>query len=252
LVYVIILPPEPDKNIPADQMASVINKDALTTRILLAGKVPKIAAQYGTSEAADVVAQKLRGLGLKTIVCPDNELRQPFTNFKAERIQFGREEIIFSNKESKTVKIEPGDALLIISGRVDVPENREVKSTRTKLNLPATLLTGGIPIRRRVTETTIQTEMRTERFVRIYSKQQGSPGIEIKQTEFDYSCLFPNLISSSFPLFRDIITRIRNNFPRAVFDERLNGNYGLCLPNIGPWENVGILCHLIYRFVASQ
>jgi hypothetical protein len=249
LVYVIIAPPEPDKNITVDQVASVINKDVFSTRLLLAGKVPKIVARNESAKDADVIANNLRALGLKAIVCPDNELHQPLRNFKVERLQFGREEIVFSNKENKTVKVESGDALLIVTGRVDIPESREVKSTKSKLNLPATLLTGGIPIHRKVTETTIQTEMRTERFVKIYSKKTGDSSIEIRQHEFDYSCLSSHPVSASIILFKDLTAKIRDVFTKAVFDDKLTGNYGSILPDVSPWENIDILCRLIYLFV---
>ena len=48
-----------------------------------------------------------------------------------------------------------------------------------ELNLPATLLTGGMPIRRKVEEKTREKSIQNEFFVRLYHRQSLEPDVEI-------------------------------------------------------------------------
>ena len=250
-MYVAILPTESADKSLAERVATVIGRDLYATRLLLAGRVPKIVAQCESIEAAQSIAQRLKAIGLSVIACLESQLRKSPRSFTAHRVQFGQQGIMFSNKSGQTAMIESVEALLIIAGKVETHESREITKTRMKLNLPATLLTGGIPIRRRITEITTLTDVLTERFIRVYSKKNADSSIEIRQSDFDYSCLSPKPDSSSLVHFSELTTRIKDALPRAVFDDRLTGIFGLCLPHVNPWQNVDMLCELIYLFTAG-
>jgi hypothetical protein len=252
LYYVAVLPARAAEIDFVQRVASVIGKDLYGTRLLLAGKIPKIVARYDTLQTAELTMRTLRGLGLTAIMCEDSELRKPSHNLRAHSLQFGPKEIRFSSKSCQFAKMESGDALLIVAGRVETRESTKVTRTRTKLNVPATLLTGGIPVRRKVTENTTETAVLTERFVRMLDKKSPDFSVEIRQNDFDYSCLFPKVAAAAPENFSDLIARIRETFPHAVFDDTLTGNFGLCLPYITPWENIDILCRLIHLFTMSS
>jgi hypothetical protein len=251
IVHVAVLPMKATETDLVQRVASVIGKDLYGTRLLLAGKVPKIVARYDTMQVAELTAQSLRRLGLTTITCQDSELRRPSKSFRVHSLQFGQKEITFSSKSGQFVKMESGDAFLILAGKVETRENIEVTRTSMKLNMPATLLIGGIPVQRKVTDETTEISVQTERFVRVYDKKSLDSNVEIRQYDFDYSCLSPKMVSSSVANLGDLITRIRETFPLAVFDDRLTGNFGLCLPYTTPWENIDILCNLIYLFTLT-
>ena len=247
---VAVLPPKPADSLLVEKVASIIGKDLYATRLLLAGMVPRIAARCENLESAERVAQRLRALGLTTTTCPESQLRKSSVGFAARSLQFVEGGIEFSNDTGQTARVESARVSLIIVGQVETREVKEVTKTKTKLNLPATLLTGGIPIRRKVTETTSSTEVQTERFLRVYSKKT-SHSIEIRQLNFDYSCVSQKRGSSSLTNFVDLTATIKNALPQAVFDDRLTGLFGLCLPNLSPWQNADAICHLIYLFTAG-
>lgn len=252
IVHVAVLPPNVVKADHIRRVASIIDKDLYGTRLILAGKIPKIIAHYSTLQAAELTVQSLRGLGLAAITCKDAELRKPSHSFRAHVLQFGQKEIMFWDKSGQFAKMDSINAFLILTGRMETHEDTEVRRTRTKLNLPVTLLTGGIPVRRRVTEKTTETSIQTERFVRVYDKKSSDSNVEIRQYDFDYSCLGPKIASSSPANFSTLTARIRDAFPQAVFDDRLTGNFGIDLPSTTPWGKIDILCKLVYLFDQSS
>lgn len=235
IVHVAILPP---KEIEADRIqkvASVINADLPGTRVILAGKMPRLIAHYSTMEAAELVAQSLRHLGLTAITCRDTELRKPTHSFRAHVLKFHQKGIECWDKAGQPTKMDSTDAFLILTGMVEIREETEVTKTSLKLNLPATLLTGGIPIRRKVTEKTTKISVKTDSFVRVYDKKSSDSDVEIRRLDFDYSCLGTKVAASSLANFNTLVARIRDVFPRAIFDDRLAGDFGIDLPSTTPW-----------------
>jgi hypothetical protein len=249
--YVAVLPMKAAEIDLVHRVASIIGKDLYGTRLLLAGRVPKIVARYDTREAAELTVTSLKGLGIPAITCQDVELRKPSRGFRAQSLRFGAGEITFSSKSGQLAKMELDEAFLILTGRVETSESIEVTRTKMKLNVPLTLLTGGIPVRRKVTEKATETVAHIESFVRLYGRQSPDSNIEIRQHDFDYSCL-PKVAASSQRNFGDLTATIRGAFPRAVFDDSLTGNFGLGLPYTTPSENVDIICKLIYLFTRSS
>ena len=148
--------------------------------------------------------------------------------------------------------MESIDAFLILTGTMETHEDREVARTRMKLNLPATLLIGGIPVLRRVTEKATETSIQAERFVRVYDKKSSDSNVEIRQYDFDYSCLGPKIAPSSLANFSTLVARIRDAFQQAVFYDRLTGNFGIDLPSTTLWGKIDIICKLIYLFDQSS
>jgi hypothetical protein len=248
IIHVAVLPPDAAEAECVRKAASIIDKDIYGTRLLLTGKIPKVVAQYSTLQEADSTVQRLRGLGLTVITCADGELRQPSHSFRTHTLNIGNNEITFRDKSGKSTRIEATEAFLILAGKVETRQDTEVKETKTKLNLPATLLTGGIPIRRRVVEKNTVTSIQTECFLRVYDKKSANSSIEVRQYEFDYGCLGIKIAPTSLANFSTLVKRIREAFPQAIFDDRLTGNYGTGLPSSAAWGKVDILCKLIYLF----
>ena len=251
-MYVAILPGNAVETATASRVASVIGKDVYGTRLLLAGRVPKIVARYDTLQAAELAVLSLRDLGLTATSCDDSDLTKPPQSFLAYSLRFGQDEATFWNRSTQTLKMTSAEAFLILYGRLETSETKEVTKTKSKLNVALTLLTGGIPVRRKVPETSKETEVRIERFLRLYGRKSADSNIEIRQSEFDYANLAPKIGPSSPGNFSGLVTIIRNAFPQAIFDDSLAGNYGLALPYIAPQENIEVLSRLIYKFARSS
>lgn len=190
VIYVAITPSASAKENLIKEVSVIINKDIYDTRLLLAGKSPRIIAHFQTFQAAESVARRLKNLGLVVIICKDSELRQTSSPiFKAHALRFNEREIVFQDKINSTRVIKTENVYLILKGIKPIYVEKEVTKTKTKLNLTATLLTRGIPIRKRIEEKSMETSVTSECFLRLYHRKSPEPDIEITQHSFDYSCL---------------------------------------------------------------
>ena len=248
IVHVAIAPPDRLEENLIKQVAAIIDKDLYGTRLLLAGKIPKAIAHYGTVQMAELTAQSLRALGFVVIVCKDSELRKSSQGYMAHTLKLEEQAVLFWDKSGQERRMESRDAFLIIKGRMQTYTETEVITTRMKFSLPATILTGGIPIWRKVKEKTGDRSLQTENFVRLYDRTSPEPSVEILQHDFDYSFLRAEMATYSLANFGTTVTRIRHIFPQAIFDDRLTEPFGVNIPSTTPQEGIEINCKLIYLY----
>jgi hypothetical protein len=245
-VYVAIAPPKPLGADLLKNVASLVGKEIVDTRLLLAGEIPRIIASVPDTGAADLMAESLREIGLVSFVCRDSELRNRPTSFKAHSARSGEREVIFGDRHGGEIGVEAGDAFLIIRGRIQSTAPDKAPATKMKLNVAATVLTGGIPIMRRVTDKTAPESFRADDFVKIYDRRSSDPRVEMFQNRVDYAFLGPELTPSTLENFMILVRKLREWFPLAIFDERLTGRFKTDVPAAGAGEALEIQSKLIY------
>lgn len=248
MVHIAIVSPDTPGEDLVKKVADIINKDLYGTRLLLAGNIPRIVAHYQDMPTAEPVARNLRALGLTAIVCRDSELRKPSRGFKAHTLTLGEEGVIFQDRDGETKRIETANAFMILKGARQSYTEKKTTSTRLKLNVPGTLLTGGIPVFRKVKENTRDISTETECFVRLYDRISAEPSAEIFQYDFDYSFLGAKLASSTFTNLNTTITELRDRFTQAVFDDSLTRPIRVDIPATTPEDDIEINCRLIFRY----
>lgn len=235
----------PDEEL-VNKVAAVLSKNTYETRIRLTGKIPKIVATYENMQAAESVAQSLRELGLVAIVCHDSELRKTPQIYRAHTLKLEEQAATFQDKIGQERRIESINVFLIISGRLQTYTETEVTKTERKLNVAATLAMGGIPITKKVEKKTTTTSYQSDSFIRLYDRLSTEPLVEIPQHNFDYSFLGAEIAPSSTANFNITISKIKNAFPQAIFDDRLVTPFGSDTYSAVPQENIEINCKLIY------
>jgi hypothetical protein len=229
-----------------ERVAAIINKDLFGTRALLTGKIPRVVAYYPDLQAAEPIAQRLRSLGLVTLVCLHSELRKPALNrFRAHTLRLSEPEAVFWDRAHQVKVVDPKSLSLILRGTARIQTEKEATRTRTSLNMTATIMTGGIPVVRKVQETTKTSSIQTEDFVRIYDWTSVEPIVEIFQYDFDYSSLEEKKRLSSLENMNVISTELRKKYPLAIFDNRLTEHFGVDVPFPTPGEEIEINCRLI-------
>jgi hypothetical protein len=231
-----------------EKVAAIIGKDLYRTRLLLAGEIPRIIAHYDTMQMAELTAQKLKALGLVVFMCQDSELRQPSQTYRSHTLRFEERAIQFWDKGGQVRIMDSSNTFLVIKGRIQTYTETKTTRTRRKFNLPATVVTGGIPIWRTVKEETTDKSIQNECFVRLYDRVSVEPAVEIFQYDLDYSFLGAKMVSSSFGNLNTVATKIRDTFPQAVFDDRLMKPFGVDISSVMPQENIEINCRLIYLY----
>lgn len=248
IVYVAVIPQDyPSINL-SKAVSEIIGKDAYQTRLLLAGNIPRIVARCVGAGEAEALGRKLREAGLTTIVCSDAELRKPFGGVRAKMIVFGDKEATFRQEDEKETTLDA--VFLIIKGtRQYVPEVKEEDKTpvktRYKLDMGKSLLLGGVPVVKRVSEKP-KSESQPEWFLRLYERASSEPRVEILQYDMDYSFLGEETTLSSTANFMNIVKRLRGIYTQAIYDERLMKISVTDIPGTTPDEDIDINCRLIY------
>ncbi len=212
MAYVAVAPPKTLDEDLLKRVASLIRKEVSDTRLLLAGEIPRIVTASPDTEAAVSVAQSLREAGLVAFVCGDSELRDRPAAFVAHAARSEEGEVIFRDRRGDEVRVKTADAFLIIRGQRRKTRQEKAPTTKLKLNVPATVLTGGIPILRRVTQKTAKESFQAEGFVRIFDRKTSDPRVEMFENHVDYAFLGPELTPSA----RGELQRRRRKTPQVV------------------------------------
>jgi len=247
-IHVAIAPPGILEAGLVEQVAAIVGRDIVDTRLLLAGDIPRVIAHCQSADAAESTARRLRELGLAAAVCRHSQLHDPARSFRAHAIEFGEGEVSFRDKAGEERRMGADDVFLLLTGRTRSRGEEEAPKTRRKLNLPATILTGGIPIWSSVREYATGSQAQTACFARVYQRESWRTGVEIQQDGVDYSCLGAEKAFAPLANFNNLVKRLRAAFPRAVFDERLARRPEAISPSARWPDSVEIKCRLVHLF----
>jgi len=238
-----------------EKVAALFNRDLYGTRLQLSGRVPRIMARYQTTEEAQAIIQSLNALGVVAFMYKDSERhKSPGGRFRAHSLKREEGKVTFRDNRGTERSVQTEDVFLILQGTMQTQLEKEITETKMKLNVPITLLTGGIPVFRRVKEKTRDVAVQSVRFIRLYERSSMEPAIEILQYDFDYSFLGEKMASSSLANLGATAQELRNAFPRAAFDDRLLKSFAASIPSTSPEDSFETNCRLIflyYRAVSS-
>ena len=245
-LYVAAAPPKTLSDELLKKAASLIGKDIADTRLLLAGELPRVLASMPDSATAESTARGLQDAGFVAFVCGDSELRNRAESFLARTVIPAERAVTFRDRHGGEVVIEAGDAFLIIRGKLRAAAPENTSTTKMKLNVTATVLTGGLPIMRRVTKETTRESSQAEDFMAIYDRRSSDPRVEMSRSQMDYAFLGPELTPFALANFEIVAKKLREWFPPAIFDDRLSRHFKTDLPSEGPGEALEINRKLIY------
>jgi hypothetical protein len=251
-IHVAIAPSNMTETELIKKVAAIVSRDIYETRLLLAGQIPKIIAQCQSMQVAQAMAQRLTDLGLVAIICKDSELHAPSQSFIAYTMEFKEREILFWDKAGQERRLEAQDVFLILKGRKHTYIKEEKTKTEVKINLPATLITGGIPIFRRVKEQVKDTPLRSKYFIRLYDRKSSETSVEILQDYIEFLCLGTEMDFSSLINFDTITAKLREVFPQAIFDDRLTKSLDPNKPSTSGQDDLETKLRLIYLFHLVQ
>jgi hypothetical protein len=252
IVHVAIMPPSNLESDLIEKVAAIVNKGTYDTRLLMTGGIPRIIAHCQSIPAAESMASSLRELGLVAFLCKDSELHRPAQSFRAHTLEIREREVLFWDKGGRDRRLESGDVFLILKGREQTYIEEEEAKAKMKFSLPMTMLTGGIPIWRRVKEQTSVQSQRSEYFLRLYDRKSSEDSVDILQGHVNYSFLGTEMTYSSLTNFSTLSAKLQGVFPQAIFDDRLTGSLAVTTPSgTGP-DVLEVKLRLIYMCYAAQ
>jgi hypothetical protein len=248
VIYIAIAPPaDPDDNLVRD-IADILDKPPYDTRLLIAGEIPRIIARYDNMQIIEPVINKLNDLGLEIIAVRDSELLQPSVGFTVRTMQFMGKKVIFKDNDGNEKIIEVNDIFLMIKGRIQTSVKVNTTQSMIKFNVAGTLLSGGIPMWRKVDKKTTRQSVQDEYFIRLYNRTSANDYIEILQQNMHYSFLEAKMAASSMANFDNLTRMLREVFSKAGFDEKMVKQYTVSTYSNRIDDDIEIKCRLIYMF----
>jgi hypothetical protein len=246
IVYVAICPAAVREEKTLEQAAGLLHKEPASLRLLLLASIPRLAAHFRTAAEAESVVEKLRVLGLKAFACPDSFLRQPSSAFSANRLLSVDKEIVFGARRGSDLALRAEEVVLIIQGVKQTRLEQQTTQTMRKLNLPATILSGGIPFFKKVVQKTNTSTTSAEYFIRLYRAGDPQPRVEIRQRDFDYAFLGSRVAPSSQANLFLTAREMRRLFPAGKFDDRLTRPLVAETATMAGWDMSEVNCRLVY------
>jgi hypothetical protein len=253
VLHVAIMPPVTVTPGLIEQVSAVVSQPNYQIRMLLAGSMPKFIGHFRDKLLADEAVRAISGLKLTAFVVSESELRSPVCpEFIATSIKNEGNTAIFANREgkSKTVNVDNG-FLILVGRRTRTVGDEAVETTTMKVNLPATLLTGGIPVMKRVSSKTREPNKITEQFIRIYERASDIPKVEVRQFDFDYSFLGERMGPTATGNIAESAVMLRQIFSRAYFDDRLASGFVSESKSISGIDLMEQNCLLLVRYYRS-
>ncbi|AKG52719.1 hypothetical protein DGWBC_0026 [Dehalogenimonas sp. WBC-2] len=231
------------------KVAAVLKREPSDTRLLLAGKIPKIIAHYDDNAAAESAVEGLKSLGLTAMAIGDEELHQSVPGFETRNLELMPREIIFRDGAGHEKRIGADDIFLIIEGIIHTRTETSGTRQSRKLNIAGTLLMGGLPVFSKVNEPTTGQTVNTEPFIRLYPKAPGGIIVEISRSNLtSYTFLGTGKQGSSYVNFENTVLKLRELCPAAVFDNRLMKVSAAVEYSGRANEDNALNCQLMYLF----
>ncbi len=231
------------------QVATIISQPLYQARLLFAGPLPKIIAHYKDELLAAATVDSLKKLALTAFMIRETDLKKPpAVKLPASSVEIFDGSIKFVSRTGEFAILEPSDVFLLLAGRRAVTAASTGNITRTKLNLPATLLTGGIPMMKTVTTSGEKREQHIEGFIRLYDRESDTPIVEVRQHDFDYSSLGSRMACTAATNFTCILESLKGFFSPAFFDQNLSGGFPLESRRTSGTDWVEETCRLLHRY----
>lgn len=249
-VHVAIIPPELPEISLVKKVAEIINKDLYETRLLLTGKIPRVVRHYDSDVEAKHAVKDLRSLGLEAYIYTDEEFRKPQTSavqFIAHSLSYGEGKTKFLAKNGIAKVFGVEDIFLIIHGKIRHLTSTRHTESKMKLSIPATLMTGGIPVLHHSQVTSESESIHNESFIWLYDQLSHEPEVQIYESDFNYACLGNKIAPSALSNLKMLVQDLKNIFGNAAFDNKLEK----CLPIVDQDDMVRV-CKLINLYYHAK
>jgi len=227
IYHVAVMPPAGASAGLLSQVAAIVAQPDYQIRLQLAGRLPKIIGHFKDESVANTAAHTLKELKLAAFVIAESDLRHRVSSeIITCSITFEGDSAIFISQDGKTIILKASDIFMIMTGRrTTVLQKASVERSTMKVNVPATLLTGGIPIMKRVISKGRESEKTTQQFIRLYRKASDSPTVEIRQFDLDYSFLGDKMGPTATSNIIETVAELRRFFAWAYFDDSLMNGF---------------------------
>ncbi|PLX77992.1 MAG: hypothetical protein C0615_04295 [Desulfuromonas sp.] len=216
-------------------LAEALGVTAFDARQRLVCQGPVVVSTQADDLQAETFLHKLRDGGFEAFIVDVETAQTKRPVFFVKSFVFGSDEIRFTDQGGRNVSIPYPKIRLILPSLRSMVQTETNTVTEKKLSVGKTLMTGGIPMTKKVTrKETITTDDR-ERM--LYLCANNGARVLCGQESMSYEGFGGEMKPSREMNFNMFVTKIRESCPDAVFDERLAqraGQVKLLGPTLNP------------------
>jgi hypothetical protein len=227
-------------------LASILGITVYEARPRMFGGGPAVVASFADPQLAMDLAGKLNQSGIPALIFDATTVRSSAGYFIVRRFEFKKWalHIETSNGQRAEVPYDEIDLLLPGTSIVGISETRTV--TERKLSIGKTILSGGIPMTKKVEYQEAVTSEERTKVLYLYAGKR-SPVI-FSQNGMTFDGLGDAMKLSRELNFTHIIDELRRLCPGAVYDDRLLNQVGqtrLLGPGLNPETNLNLAVEIL-------
>ena len=238
-------------------LAGALGLTAYEARQRLIGGEPAVVASFADPNKAGALAENLNNCGLPALVMDVTELRSGTGKFFVRRFEFSERSLSVESLEGQSAVIPCREIDLLLPGLSIARQSEMVKVSERKLSLGKTLLSGGIPMTKKVErQEEVETEER-EKVIYLYAGNR--PQIVFRQNVMTYEGFGAAMKMSRELNFAYLTGELRRLSPGAAYNDRLLSR-GVPARLLGPIQQMErsldlaaeILARSLRRFVPGN
>lgn len=232
----------------AQALAVALGITTFEARQRLIGNGPAVVARFVDPHHAQALAAKLHQCGLATLVVDAAEACSRAGRLIVRRFELGADSLNIETTGGESVLIPYGEIDLLLPAICIVGQTETVTVTERKLSLGATILSGGIPMMKKVER---QEEVRAEeREKSLFLYAGNRPAVVFRQNGMTYDGFGAAMKQSRELNFAHLAGELRRLCHHAAYDERLlqrAGQVRLLGPALDPDANLDLAVEILAR-----
>lgn len=232
----------------AQSLAVALGITVFEARQRLIGGGPAVVASFADSHQAEALAAKLNQGGMATLVIDAAAVGSGSGHFVVRRFELGERLLRIETVDGRSAEIAYGEIDLLLPGTRIAGQAESMTVTERKFSLGRTILSGGIPMTRKVER---QEEVTTEDRTRLLYLYAGNrPQVVFSQSGMTYDGLGASMKMSQELNFAFLTSELRRLSPGAVYDDRLLNRAGqvrLLGPALNPETNLDLSAEILAR-----
>jgi len=210
---------------------------------------PTVLASFADPQQALAVVNKLNPLGIASMVVDATEVRSRTGSITVRHFKLDESSLHIETGDKRSAKIPYKKIDVLLPATSTVTFSRTETTTEKKLSLGRTLLTGGIPMLKKVTRQKKVTSEESERVLYLYIIRRRDP-IVFSQNSITYEGLGNAMQLSRESNFTYLTDELHRRCPGAVYDNRLLKRVGriqLLGPTLDPDTHMDIATAILVR-----
>jgi len=221
---------------------------AYEMRQRMIGGGPAVVANFADPEKARTMAAKLNQSGVATLIIDADAVRSTAGRFVVRRFELKERSLRIEASDGHCAEIAYEDIDLLLPGTRILGQSETKTVTERKFSLGRTILSGGIPLTKKVEH---QEEVSTEDRENILCLYAGErPPVVFSQSVLSYDGLGADMKLSRELNFAYLKSELRRLCPAAGYDDRLLNRLGqvrILGPAQNPETNLDLAFHILAR-----